>query len=117
MVFAFDKFCPCVLDHAAILYLFDKKDAKLRLIGWLLLLQEFAQDRDKRKVRILMEDHQFQLEIEQKNEEKKINETFPDELLLEISVKLPLFADIANFSCRRCLSPGFETSSEEEIFS
>lgn len=29
------------IDHAAIWYLFGKKDAKLHLIRWVLLLQEF----------------------------------------------------------------------------
>ena len=49
MVFACEKFRPYILgshviihtDHAAIKYLMTKKDAKLRLIRWVLLLQEF----------------------------------------------------------------------------
>ena len=49
MVFACEKFRPYILrshiiihiDHAAIKYLMAKKDAKLRLIRWVLLLQEF----------------------------------------------------------------------------
>ena len=49
MVFACEKFKPYILgshviikiDHAAIRYLMAKKDAKPRLIRWLLLLQEF----------------------------------------------------------------------------
>ena len=49
MVFACEKFKPYILgshvmihtDHAAIKYLMAKKDAKLRLIRWMLLLQEF----------------------------------------------------------------------------
>lgn len=48
IVFALDKFCayligsPIVIftDHAALKYLLTKKDAKARLIGWILLLQE-----------------------------------------------------------------------------
>ena len=49
MVFACEKFRPYILgshvvihtDHAAIKYLMEKKDAKLRLIRYVLLLQEF----------------------------------------------------------------------------
>jgi hypothetical protein len=49
IVFACDKFRPYVvdskvtihIDHAAIRYLMSKKDAKPRLIRWVLLLQEF----------------------------------------------------------------------------
>jgi hypothetical protein len=49
IVYAFDKFRPylvgnkCIVytDHAAIRYLLSKKDAKPRLIRWILLLQEF----------------------------------------------------------------------------
>ena len=49
VVFACDKFRSYIVDskgtihtdHAAIKYLMEKKDAKLRLIRWVLLLQEF----------------------------------------------------------------------------
>ena len=49
VVFAYDKFRSYIVDskvivhtdHAAIKYLIEKKDAKLRLIRWVLLLQEF----------------------------------------------------------------------------
>jgi hypothetical protein len=49
IVFACDKFRPYIVDskvtihtdHAAIRYLMLKKDAKPRLIRWVLLLQEF----------------------------------------------------------------------------
>ena len=49
IVFAFNKFWPYLIgnrvivhtDHSAIKYLMIKKDAKPRLIRWVLLLQEF----------------------------------------------------------------------------
>ncbi|KAL4271816.1 hypothetical protein GQ457_13G014620 [Hibiscus cannabinus] len=49
VIFAFDKFRSYLIgaklivytDHSAIKYLLSKKDAKLRLIRWILLLQEF----------------------------------------------------------------------------
>ena len=49
VVYAFDKFRPYLIlsktvvyiDHAALKYLFNKQDAKPRLLRWILLLQEF----------------------------------------------------------------------------
>ena len=49
VVFACDKFRSYIVDsqvtvhtdHAAIKYLMEKRDAKPRLIRWVLLLQEF----------------------------------------------------------------------------
>jgi hypothetical protein len=49
VVFAIDKFRSYLvgakvivyIDHAVLKYLLTKKDAKLRLIRWILLLQEF----------------------------------------------------------------------------
>jgi hypothetical protein len=49
VVFAFEKFRSYIVnskvivhnDHATIKYLLSKKDAKPRLIRWILLLQEF----------------------------------------------------------------------------
>ena len=57
MVFAHEKFKPYILgshivihtDHAAIKYLMAKKDAKPRLIIWVLLLQEFDLEIKDRK--------------------------------------------------------------------
>ena len=50
IVFAFDKFRPYLIgnkvivhtDHSAIKFLMTKKDAKPRLIRWVLLLKEFV---------------------------------------------------------------------------
>ena len=49
VVFVFDKFCPSLMgtkvtvytDHSTIKYLVGKKEAKLILINWILLLQYF----------------------------------------------------------------------------
>jgi hypothetical protein len=57
IVFSFEKFRSYIVnskiivytDHTAIKYLLAKKDAKLRLIRWILLLQEFdVEIRDKK---------------------------------------------------------------------
>nr|GEZ47306.1 reverse transcriptase domain-containing protein [Tanacetum cinerariifolium] len=49
VVYAFENFCSYLImnksivytDHSALKYLFAKKDAKARLLRWILLLQEF----------------------------------------------------------------------------
>ncbi|KAD6119846.1 hypothetical protein E3N88_11117 [Mikania micrantha] len=62
VVYAFDKFRSYLVlsktivynDHAALRYLFAKKDAKPRLIRWILLLSEFdIEIKDKKEPRML----------------------------------------------------------------
>ena len=71
IVFACEKFRPYILgshvvihtDHAAIKYLMEKKDAKPRLIRWVLLLQEFNLEiKDKKGSDNVMADHLSRLE-------------------------------------------------------
>jgi hypothetical protein len=66
VVFAFEKIRSYIvnlkvivyIDHAAIKYLLAKKDAKPRLIRWILLLQEFdVEIHDKKWVENVVADH------------------------------------------------------------
>ncbi|CAN6712697.1 unnamed protein product [Malus baccata var. baccata] len=70
-------------DHAALKYLFTKKEAKPRLIRWMLLLQEFdIEIKDKKGSDNVVADHLSRLVREE--EVLPISETFPDEQLLSI---------------------------------
>ena len=66
MVFALDKFKNYLLgtsiviftNHSTLKYLLNKKNAKVRLIRWILLLQEFnIQIKDKQRVENVIVDH------------------------------------------------------------
>ena len=95
-------------DHSTIKYLMTKKDAKLRLIRWVLLLQEFNLEiKDKKGTENLVADHLSQLEGSSK--EIHINDDFPDELLLAIEDKelAPWFAGFVNYLVARVLPPEF----------
>ncbi|GJU68778.1 reverse transcriptase domain-containing protein [Tanacetum coccineum] len=95
VVFAFDKFQSYLVlsktivytDHSALKYLFNKQDAKPRLIRWILLLQEFdIEIKDKKGAENVAADHLSGLEnplLGVLNEDN-INDTFPDESLMNI---------------------------------
>ncbi|GJZ69579.1 reverse transcriptase domain-containing protein [Tanacetum coccineum] len=97
-------------DHYAIKYLFAKKDAKARLMRWILLLQEFdVEIRDKKGVENLAADHLSRLENPHQNEfeNKEITETFPLETLGSVALRddsTPWFADFANYHAGTSLS-------------
>ncbi|CAN6552297.1 unnamed protein product [Malus baccata var. baccata] len=96
VVFALDKFRSYLIgtkvivftDHAALKYLFTKKEAKPRLIRCMLLLQEFdIEIRDKKGCENVVADHLSRLVREE--ESLPISETFPDEQLLSMKVSTP----------------------------
>ncbi|CAL1396334.1 unnamed protein product [Linum trigynum] len=87
-------------DHAAIRHLLSKKEAKPRLLRWVLLLQEFdVEIRDKKGSANLVADHLSRLELEAIPKDKvEINESFPDEQLYALLVQqAPWYADLANY--------------------
>jgi hypothetical protein len=107
VIFALDKFRSYLLgskviiysDHAALKYLFSKKDAKSRLIRWILLLQEFdIEIRDNKGSENVVADHLSRITIDFTEEATPISKTFPDEQLMHIAhTHSPWFADIVNY--------------------
>ena len=93
-MFAFNKFRPYIVDskvivhtdHAAIKYLMEKKDAKPRLIRWVLLLQEFdLHIIDRKGAENLVVDNLSRLE-NVLDDPLPIDDSFPDEQLAAINV-------------------------------
>nr|GEX83447.1 hypothetical protein [Tanacetum cinerariifolium] len=98
VVYAFEKFWPYLVlsksivytDHSALKCLFNKQDAKQRLLQWVLLLQEFDTTvRDKKGAENLAADHLSRLENPQQSvlDKKEINETFSLETLNMVSFR------------------------------
>nr|GEW80259.1 reverse transcriptase domain-containing protein [Tanacetum cinerariifolium] len=112
VVYAFEKFWSYLImnksivhtDHSALKYLVAKKDAKARLLRWVLLLQEFDfKVLDTKGAENLAADHLSRLENPYENvlDPKEINETFPLETLSMVTFfgdsSAPWFADFANY--------------------
>nr|GEU99547.1 reverse transcriptase domain-containing protein [Tanacetum cinerariifolium] len=105
VVYAFKKFWPYLVlsksivytDHSALKYLFNKQDAKPRLLRWVLLLQEFdIIVRDKKRAENLAADHLSRLE--------------------EPSSNTPWFTNIANYHARNFVVKGMSSQQKNKFF-
>ena len=114
VIFAIDKFRSYLVgakvivytDHAALKYLLTKKDAKPRLIRWVLLLQEFdIENRDKKGVENSVVDHLSRLHHKDTHE-LPINDYLRDDTLLAVTTSDPWYANIVNYIVARYVAPG-----------
>ncbi|GJU63693.1 reverse transcriptase domain-containing protein [Tanacetum coccineum] len=131
VVYAFEKFRSYLImnksvvytDHSALKYLFNKKDAKARLLRWVLLLQEFDFSViDTKGAENYAADHLSRLENPYENvfDPKEINETFPLETLNTVTShddqNILWFADIANYHAGNFLIKGMSTQQKRKFF-
>jgi transposase InsO family protein len=102
VAFAFEKFRSYIVylkaivytDHAAIKYLLIKKDAKPRLIRWILLLQEFdVEIRNKKGVENVVADHLSRMNCGQDDKEP-IKDMMRDDHLYRVLDKDTCMIDI-----------------------
>ncbi|GJT60881.1 reverse transcriptase domain-containing protein [Tanacetum coccineum] len=126
VVYAFEKFRSYLImnksvvytDHSALKYLFNKKDAKARLLRWVLLLQEFDfKVIDTKGAENYAADHLSRLENPYENtfDPKEITETFPLETLSVLTSKdqsTPWFADFANYHAGKFIKKGMSTQDK-----
>nr|GFB45130.1 reverse transcriptase domain-containing protein [Tanacetum cinerariifolium] len=129
-VYAFEKFRSYLsmnksivyTDHSAFKYLFAKKDAKARLLRWILLLQEFDfKVIDTRGAENYAADHLSHLENPYENifDPKEINETFHLESLNKVAHKdpsTPWFADLANYHAGNFIIKGMISQQKQKFF-
>nr|GEV28161.1 reverse transcriptase domain-containing protein [Tanacetum cinerariifolium] len=121
VVYAFEKFRSYLImnksivhtDHSALKYLFAKKDAKARLLRWVLLLQEFDfKVLNTKGAEKLAADHLSRLENPYENvlDPKGINETFPLETLSMVTFRgdssASWFAYFANYHASNFIVKG-----------
>jgi hypothetical protein len=105
VIFAIDKFISYLVgakiviytDHATLKYLLTKKDAKPRLIRWILLLQEFdLKIKDKKGVENTIADHLSRMPVTDV-QVLPINDFLCDDMLLKVTDSNPWYANIVNF--------------------
>nr|GEY38287.1 reverse transcriptase domain-containing protein [Tanacetum cinerariifolium] len=130
VVYAFEKLHSYLIinksiiytDHSTLKYLFAKKDAKARLLRWILLLQEFDfKVIDTRGAENYAADHLSRLENPYKNvfDPKEINETFPLESLNKVAHKdpsTPWFADLSNYHAGNFIIKGMTSQQKQKFF-
>ncbi|XP_068317061.1 uncharacterized protein [Pyrus communis] len=125
VVFALEKFRSYLIgtkvimfsDHAALKYLLTKKDAKPRLIRWILLLQEFGLEiKDKKGSENVVADHLSRL-VHSNTEEDFIplRESFPDEQLFSLKVTDPWYADIINYKVTKKIPDDFTRAQKDKL--
>nr|GEV82678.1 reverse transcriptase domain-containing protein [Tanacetum cinerariifolium] len=130
VVYPFEKFRSYFImnksivytDHSALKYLFSKKDAKARLLRWILLLQEFDfKVIDTKGAANYAADHLSRLENPYENvfDPKEINETFPLESLNKVAhqdLSTPWFVDFANYHAKKFIIKGMTTQQKQKVF-
>lgn len=122
VVFALEKFRSYLLgtkiivysDHATLRYLMMKKEAKPRLIRWILLLSEFDLEiKDKRGIENRVADHLSRLvHVE---DELRLQETFPDEQLFSANVTLPWYENMVNYLVTNMFPPSLSKAQRDKI--
>ncbi|CAL2256521.1 unnamed protein product [Prunus armeniaca] len=128
VVFALEKFRSYLVgskvivysDHAALRFLLTKKDAKPRLIRWILLLQEFELEiRDKKGSENVVADHLSRLVDENHGDGQilPLNESFPDEKLFVIQDKEPWYADFVNYLASSVIRDDLTFQERKKFFS
>nr|GEZ56731.1 reverse transcriptase domain-containing protein [Tanacetum cinerariifolium] len=100
----------------------EKKDSKVRLLRWVLLLQEFTfKVIDTGGAENLAADHLYRLENPHQNvlDPKEISESFPLETLNLVSTRgnssTPWFADFANYHVGNFIVKGMSSQQENKF--
>ncbi|GJV81733.1 reverse transcriptase domain-containing protein [Tanacetum coccineum] len=127
VVFAFEKFLSYLVlsktivhtDHSALRHLFKKKDAKPRLIRWILLLQEFdIEIKDRKGTKTVAADHFSRIENNETSDDSEVDDNFPGETLMEMNTEdEPWFADFVNYLLNNVIPKGMTYQQKNKFFS
>ncbi|GJX97826.1 reverse transcriptase domain-containing protein [Tanacetum coccineum] len=127
VVFAFEKFRSYLIlsktiihtDHSALKHLFKKQDAKLRLIRWILLLQEFdIEIKDIKGIENVVADHFSRIKNDESSDDSEVDNNYPEETLMEINTKdEPWFVDFANYLVADIIPKGMTYQQKNKFFS
>nr|GEU30238.1 retrovirus-related Pol polyprotein from transposon 17.6 [Tanacetum cinerariifolium] len=106
-------------DHSALKHLFKKQDAKLRLIHWILLLQEFyIEIKDRKGTENVAADHLSRIKNDKSSDDSEVDDNFPRETLMEINTKnKPWFVDFANYLVANIIPKGMTYQQKNKFFS
>ena len=122
VVYALEKCRPYILgskivvytDHAALKYMFSKKEAKPQLIRCVTLLQEFDLEiKDKQGNKNSIADHLSRLPVSGTGD---ISDSFPNEHLLAVSSHAPWFTHIVNFLVTGSISEHWNRHCNDKFF-
>ena len=105
------------LDNAAIKYLMEKKDAKPRLIRWVLLLKEFdLYIIDRKGAKNPVANNLSRLE-NVLDDPLPIDDSFPDEQLAAINVahNTPWYANYANYIVSKFIPTSFTYQQKKKV--
>nr|GEW70521.1 DNA-directed DNA polymerase [Tanacetum cinerariifolium] len=131
VMYTFEKFRSYLIlnksivytDHSVLKYLFAKKDSKVRLLWWVLLLQEFKfKVIDTKGAENLAADHLSRLENPHQNvlDPKEINKTFSLETLNMVSFcgdsSTQWFAHFANYHAGNFNVKGMSSQQNKKFF-
>nr|GEY70700.1 reverse transcriptase domain-containing protein [Tanacetum cinerariifolium] len=122
MTHLLEKNSPFIFSNEPLKYLFAKKDAKARLLHWILLLQEFDfKVIDTKGAENYADDHLSRLENPYENvfDPKEINETFPFESLNKVAHQdpsTPWLADFANYHAGNFIIKGMTSQQKQKFF-
>ncbi|KAL0451692.1 UNVERIFIED_CONTAM: hypothetical protein Slati_1147300 [Sesamum latifolium] len=129
VIFAIEKFQPYLLlskviaftDHSAFRYLLAKQDAKPRLLGWILLLQEFDLEIKYRKgseSTVAIHFSQLDRGYVEDMHDFSLRDEFTDEHLYATNAKgEPWFADFANFLAGNVIPSHLTYQQKKKFFS
>ncbi|XP_021749483.1 uncharacterized protein LOC110715220 [Chenopodium quinoa] len=104
-------------DHIAVRYLMTKKEARPRLIRWVLSLQDFHMEmRDKKGAENYAADHLSRLPFENKEDVPINDERGFEALMTLMSTSIPWYAYIANYLACGVVPPEYSSQQKKKFF-